>query len=78
MGDAPSLRTLAALGGIEGFRPAEPGEFTRRAFENGKLDLTQAEALADLVAAETAEQRRQALASSKAGSAGSMKPGATG
>ncbi len=42
-------------------RPAEAGEFTRRAFMNGKLDLTEAEGIADLVAAETAEQRRQAL-----------------
>ena len=45
-----------------GLRLAEPGEFTRRAFENGKLDLTQAEAVADLVDAETESQRRQALA----------------
>ncbi|HEX4180427.1 MAG TPA: tRNA uridine-5-carboxymethylaminomethyl(34) synthesis GTPase MnmE [Caulobacteraceae bacterium] len=45
-----------------GPRLAEPGEFTRRAFENGKLDLTQAEAVADLVDAETDAQRRQALA----------------
>ncbi len=44
-----------------GLRLAEPGEFTRRAFENGKLDLTQAEAIADLAAAETEAQRRQAL-----------------
>jgi tRNA modification GTPase len=44
-----------------GCRPAEPGEFTRRAFLHGKLDLTQAEAIADLVAAETAAQRSQAL-----------------
>jgi tRNA modification GTPase len=44
-----------------GLRLAEPGEFTRRAFERGKLDLTAAEGLADLVAAETAAQRRQAL-----------------
>ncbi len=44
-----------------GFRLAEPGEFTRRAFENGKLDLTEAEAIADLVNAETEAQRRQAL-----------------
>ena len=42
-------------------RPAEPGEFTRRAFENGKLDLTQAEAIADLIDAETAEQSAQAV-----------------
>jgi tRNA modification GTPase len=44
-----------------GLRPAEPGEFTRRAFINGKLDLLQAEAIADLAAAETEAQRRQAL-----------------
>jgi tRNA modification GTPase len=61
-GRAVLSAALKALGSIAGLRPAEPGEFTRRAFENGKLDLTQAEALADLVAAETAEQRRQALA----------------
>ena len=52
---------LAALGRIEGLRLAEPGEFTRRAFENGKLDLTQAEGLADLIDAETEAQRQQAL-----------------
>jgi len=45
-----------------GLRLADPGEFTRRAFENGKLDLSQAEAVADLVDAETEGQRRQALA----------------
>jgi tRNA modification GTPase len=45
----------------QGLRPAEPGEFTRRAVENGKLDLTEAEAIADLVNAETEAQRRQAL-----------------
>lgn len=44
-----------------GVRPAEPGAFTRRAFEYGKLDLTQAEAIADLIDAETAEQSAQAL-----------------
>ena len=44
-----------------GLRLAEPGEFTRRAFENGRLDLTQAEAVADLVEAESGAQRRQAL-----------------
>jgi tRNA modification GTPase len=44
-----------------GARPAEPGEFSRRAFLNGKLDLLEAEAIADLVDAETAAQRRQAL-----------------
>ncbi len=51
----------AALASRPGVRPAEAGEFTRRAFANGKLDLTQAEAIADLVAAETEAQRRQAL-----------------
>ena len=52
---------LAALGRLPGLRLAEPGEFTRRAFEHGKLDLSAAEAVADLVDAETAAQRRQAL-----------------
>lgn len=52
---------LAALGRMEGFRMAAPGEFTRRAFENGKLDLTEAEAIADLIDAETEAQRLQAL-----------------
>jgi tRNA modification GTPase len=52
---------ISALGVMEACRLAEPGEFTRRAFENGKLDLTSAEAVADLVAAETVAQRRQAL-----------------
>jgi tRNA modification GTPase len=47
--------------GALGLRPAEPGEFTRRAFLNGKLDLVSAEAVHDLVAAETDAQRRQAL-----------------
>jgi tRNA modification GTPase len=52
---------LAALAALPGLRPAEPGEFTRRAVQNGKLDLTRAEALADLIDAETESQRRQAL-----------------
>jgi tRNA modification GTPase len=52
---------LATLGKLSGLRPAEAGEFTRRAFENGKLDLTAVEALADLVAAETEAQRQQAM-----------------
>jgi tRNA modification GTPase len=52
---------FAVLAARPGFRIAEPGEFTRRAFLNGKLDLTGAEAIADLVAAETAAQRRQAM-----------------
>jgi tRNA modification GTPase len=52
---------LEAVADCEGLRPAEPGEFTRRAFEHGKMDLTAAEGLADLVNAETEAQRRQAL-----------------
>jgi tRNA modification GTPase len=52
---------LGALAHLSGFRPAERGEFTRRAFENGKLDLSEAEGLADLIDAETEAQRRQAL-----------------
>ena len=53
---------LAALGRFEGLRAAEPGEFTRRAFENGRIDLAEAEGLADLLEAETEAQRRAALA----------------
>ncbi|MDG1438884.1 MAG: tRNA uridine-5-carboxymethylaminomethyl(34) synthesis GTPase MnmE [Emcibacteraceae bacterium] len=52
---------LEALSNIENLRPAEAGEFTRRAFDNGKMDLTGAEGLADLINAETESQRRQAL-----------------
>lgn len=52
---------LAALGKVDGCRMAEPGEFTKRAFENGKMDLTEAEAIADLIAAETEAQRLLAL-----------------
>lgn len=52
---------LKEIGKAEDTRPAEPGEFTRRAVENGKLDLTQAEAVMDLVDADTEAQRRQAL-----------------
>lgn len=52
---------LSALGRLPDLRAALPGEFTRRAFENGKLDLTEAEGLADLIDAETEAQRRQAL-----------------
>jgi tRNA modification GTPase len=60
-GQAVVAAVLDALGKIEGCRLAEPGEFTRRAFENGKLDLTAVEGLADLIAAETPAQRRQAF-----------------
>ena len=52
---------LRALGRLEGLRQAEPGEFTRRAFENGRIDLTEAEGLADLIEAETESQRRAAI-----------------
>jgi tRNA modification GTPase len=60
-GRAVIAGVLSALSRIEGLRPAEAGEFTRRAFENGKLDLTAVEGLADLVMAETEGQRRQAF-----------------
>ncbi len=59
-GPAVMAAVTEALGAIDGLRLAEPGEFSRRAFENGKFDLTQAEGLADLVNAETESQRRQA------------------
>jgi len=52
---------LTALSAMPGLRPAEPGEFTRRALDNDRLDLTQIEGLADLIDAETGAQRRQAL-----------------
>lgn len=58
---------LSALGTIDGLRQAEPGEFTRRAFENGRIDLTEAEGLADLIEAETESQRKAALALAEGG-----------
>lgn len=54
-------RILRVLSELPGLRPAEAGEFTRRALENGRLDLAQVEGLADLIDAETEVQRRQAL-----------------
>ncbi len=60
-GQAVIAGVLDALREIEGCRLAEPGEFTRRAFENGRLDLTAVEGLADLIGAETPAQRRQAF-----------------
>jgi tRNA modification GTPase len=60
-GRAVVAATLATLGRLDGFRPAEAGEFTRRAFDNGRLDLTRVEGLADLIGADTEAQRRQAL-----------------
>ncbi len=60
-GPAVVQAVLTALGREAGLRPAEAGEFTRRAFDNDKLDLSEVEGLADLIAAETEAQRRQAL-----------------
>jgi len=60
-GHAVIAAVLDALGEIDGCRLAEAGEFTRRAFENGKLDLTAVEGLADLIAAETPTQRQLAF-----------------
>jgi tRNA modification GTPase len=61
-GRAVVAAVLEALAEIDGLRAAEPGEFTRRAFENGRIDLAEAEGLADLLTAETQSQRRAALA----------------
>jgi tRNA modification GTPase len=60
-GRAVLAALFATLSGFENVRAAEPGEFTRRAFENGKLDLSEAEGLDDLIHADTDRQRRQAL-----------------
>ena len=60
-GIAVTRKLLSVLGAMEGLRPAEAGEFTRRALLNGKMDLTQAEGMADLLRAETEAQRVQAL-----------------
>src|SRR4029453_18449916 len=60
-GRAVLASLFASLSAGKNVRPAEPGEFTRRAFENGKLDLTEAEGLDDLIHADTDRQRRQAL-----------------
>jgi tRNA modification GTPase len=66
-GRATIAAVSAALAQIRGLRPAEPGEFTRRGFENGRLDLPEAEGLSDLLAAETEHQRRSALAMASGG-----------
>lgn len=60
-GPAIIAAMTARLAQVPGLSPADPGEFTRQAFANGKLDLTEAEGLADLIAAETEQQRRLAL-----------------
>lgn len=64
-GKAVVAAILRMLGEFDGFRHAEPGEFTRRAFLNGRLDLVEAEALADLISAETEAQRRFATANAE-------------
>ncbi|MEO1722073.1 MAG: GTPase, partial [Pseudomonadota bacterium] len=61
-GRALTEAVLRRLAGFDGVEPAEPGEFTRRAFVNGKLDLTEIESLSDLLSAETEAQRRQSVA----------------
>lgn len=60
-GQAVIQALLSALSAMDGYRMADPGEFTRRAFENNKMDLTEAEAIADLIDAETVAQKNQAL-----------------
>lgn len=60
-GLAVLAKVFAVLGGLDGFRPAEAGEFTKRAVLNGKIDISHAEGLGDLVSAETEAQRRQAM-----------------
>jgi tRNA modification GTPase len=60
-GLATRAAVLRALGAIDNCRPAEAGEFTRRAFLNGRMDLAQVEGLADIIDAETEAQRRQAM-----------------
>ena len=66
-GRAVADAMLDALASLAGLRLAEPGEFTRRALENGRIDLTEAEGLADLIEAETETQRRAALALAEGG-----------
>ncbi|SDA33208.1 tRNA uridine-5-carboxymethylaminomethyl(34) synthesis GTPase MnmE [Sphingomonas sp. NFR15] len=66
-GRATQRALEAALGTIAGLRQAEPGEFTRRALEHGRIDLTEAEGLGDLLSAETEHQRRAALRLSEGG-----------
>lgn len=66
-GRAVTDAVLAALSRVDGLRLAAPGEFTWRAFENGRIDLTEAEGLADLIEAETESQRKAALAIAEGG-----------
>ena len=66
-GRATISAVSAALAKISGLRAAEPGEFTRRAFQNGRMDLSEVEGLSDLLAAETEHQRRAAMAMASGG-----------
>lgn len=66
-GRATVTRVIDALSRIDGLVPAEPGGFTRRAFDNGRIDLAEAEGLADLLTAETEQQRLSALAMAEGG-----------
>jgi tRNA modification GTPase len=66
-GRAVTDAELGGLAAVDGLREALPGEFTRRAFENGRIDLTEAEGLADLIEAETEWQRKAALAIAEGG-----------
>jgi tRNA modification GTPase len=66
-GRAVAQAMLDALASLSGLREAQSGEFTRRAFENGRIDLTEAEGLADLIEAETETQRKAALAVAEGG-----------
>lgn len=72
-GRAVVAAVLAALADLPGYRAAEAGEFTRRAFENGRADLTEVEGLSDLIAAETEAQRRQALLLAEGGLASRLR-----
>jgi tRNA modification GTPase len=72
-GRAVVAAVLAALAELPGHRAAEAGEFTRRAFENGRADLTEVEGLSDLIAAETEAQRRQALQQAEGGLASRLR-----
>ena len=66
-GRATIAAVTSALAEFRGLRAAEPGEFTRRAFENGRMDLTEVEGLSDLLRAETEHQRRSALTNASGG-----------
>jgi tRNA modification GTPase len=72
-GRAVVAAVLAAIGRIEGLRPAQAGEFIRRAFENGRADLSAVEGVADLIAAQTEAQRAQALRQARGALAGPVE-----